>query len=99
MRIDPSANEARASTRTVVDAQRTAVSRADLRSAIGRAHQRLTGAAASAQLLDVLTAHASLETGSGGHMYNFNFGGIKGVSPSGETARCRTKEIQNGKEV
>lgn len=85
--------------RTEVEPQRTQVSRADLRGAIGRAHQKLTGHAASPAFLDVLTAHASLETGSGTQMYNYNFGGIKGAGPTGETARCRTKEVLNGHEV
>ena len=85
--------------RTEVEPQRTQVSRADLRGAIGRAHQTLTGHAATPAFLDVLTAHASLETGSGRQMYNYNFGGIKGASPAGETARCRTKEVVSGQEV
>lgn len=84
---------------TEVEVQRTSVTRSDLRSAIGRAHQKLTGRAPSPALLDVLTAHASLETGSGAQMYNFNFGGIKGASPSGETARMRTKEVIGGREI
>ncbi|MBX3258184.1 MAG: glucosaminidase domain-containing protein [Labilithrix sp.] len=85
--------------RIEVEPQRTSVTRADLRGAIGRAHQRLTGRAPSAEMLDVLTAHASLETGSGAKMYNYNFGGIKGAGPNGETARCRTKEVIDGREV
>lgn len=85
--------------RTEVEVQRTPVSRADLRAAIGRAHQKLTGHAAPAALLDTLTAHASLETGSGAQMYNYNFGGIKGTSPSGETARMRTREVIEGREI
>ncbi len=85
--------------RTEVEVQRTSVSRADLRGAIGRAHQKLTGRTPSPALLDVLTAHASLETGSGAQMYNFNFGGIKGASPSGETARMRTREVIAGREI
>ena len=101
MRIDGSAaaTPIERSQRTEVEVQRTAVSRADLRGAIGRAHQKLTGRSASPALLDVLTAHASLETGSGGQMYNYNFGGIKGKSPMGETARMRTKEVYDGREV
>lgn len=82
-----------------VEPTRTVVSRADLRAAIGRAYQKLTGQPPSGGLLDTLTAHASLETGSGAAMYNFNFGGIKGHSQTGETAVCRTKEVFNGKEV
>lgn len=86
-------------TARTVDPERTSVSRADLRAAIGRAYHKVTGHAASAKVLDTLTAHASLETGSGTAMYNFNFGGIKGASPTGETAACRTKEVIDGKEI
>jgi hypothetical protein len=53
----------------------------------------------SATLLDNLTAQASLETGRGAQMYNFNFGGIKGASPSGQTAECLTHEVIGGSQV
>lgn len=82
-----------------VEPQRTSVARGELRAAIDRAHREVTGRAASAELLDVLSAHASLETGGGDRMYNYNFGGIKGRGPSGETARCRTKEVVGGREI
>jgi hypothetical protein len=97
--FSPSASVIDRTRSTEVEPQRTSVSRSDLRGAIGRAHQKLTGRTASPALLDVLTAHASLETGSGAQMYNYNFGGIKGSGPSGETARCRTKEVLGGREV
>jgi hypothetical protein len=83
----------------LVEAQRTPVSRTELRGAIERAYQKLTGNAPTRAFLDTLTAHASLETGSGAQMYNYNFGGIKGRSPTGETAVCRTKEVYSGNEV
>lgn len=79
--------------------ERTRVSRGEIRDAIARAHTRITGKAPSAGLLDVLTAQACLETGSGASMYNFNFGGIKGIGPSGLTARCRTHEVVGGREM
>lgn len=99
--VNSAATEPRApaSNARQVDPERTSVTRADLRGAIGRAYQKVTGQAPSSNVLDMLTAHASLETGSGAQMYNFNFGGIKGKSPTGETARCRTKEVFDGKEV
>jgi|HubBroStandDraft_2_1064218.scaffolds.fasta_scaffold474838_1 hypothetical protein len=78
---------------------RTPVSQADLRAAIDRAYQRVMGKAASPTLLDNLTAQASLETGRGVQMYNFNFGGIKGASPSGQTAQCLTHEVVGDKDV
>lgn len=71
---------------------RTATSRAEMRAAIGRAEQRLTGRAPSPATVDLYTAQACLETGSGRSMYNFNFGGIKGTSPSGMTAVSATHE-------
>jgi hypothetical protein len=85
--------------RVEVDVQRTRVSRSDLRGAIGRAYQKVTGRSATSAVLDALTAHASLETASGDQMYNYNFGGIKGASPRGETATMRTKEVFDGREV
>jgi hypothetical protein len=82
-----------------VDAHRTPVSQADLRSAIGRAYTKVTGKSASAATLDTLTAQASLETGRGGSMYNYNFGGIKGHSASGDTADYVTHEVLGGQDV
>jgi hypothetical protein len=82
-----------------VDPTRTPVCPEDLRAAIGRAYQRVTGKAASKTLLDNLTAQASLETGRGAQMYNYNFGGIKGSSPTGQTAHCLTHEVVSGKQI
>lgn len=82
-----------------VEPRRTPVSVTELRAAIDRAHRELTGRVTPPKLLDVLTAHASLETASGGQMYNYNFGGIKGRSLTGETARYRTKEVVDGREI
>jgi hypothetical protein len=100
MRVAPreGVDKATAAPRQVA-AQRTPVTRADLRAAIGRALERSDGQRPPAELVDVLTAHASLETASGDRMYNYNFGGIKGASPSGSTAVCRTHEVVSGKEV
>ncbi len=82
-----------------VEAHRTPVSQADLRGAIGRAYTKVTGKSASAATLDTLTAQASLETGRGGSMYNYNFGGIKGHSASGDTADYMTHEVLGGQDV
>ncbi len=82
-----------------VEAHRTPVSQADLRGAIGRAYTKVTGKTASAATLDTLTAQASLETGRGGSMYNYNFGGIKGHSASGDTADYMTHEVLGGQDV
>jgi hypothetical protein len=79
--------------------ERTPVSVAALRQAIGRAYQRVTGQAPSATLLQSLTAQASLETGAGSSMYNYNFGGVKGAGPGGLSANCLTHEVVNGEDV
>jgi hypothetical protein len=83
----------------VVEPCRTPVSRHDLRAALGRAYQRVAGRSATRATLDTLTAQASLETASGSRMYNFNFGGIKGASPTRETASCLTHEIIGASDV
>ena len=82
-----------------VEPRRTQATRGELRAAIARALQRETGTRPSPKLVDTLTAHASLETASGDRMYNWNFAGIKGASPSGTTAVLRTKEVLDGREV
>lgn len=100
MRIAPAtvARETPARERQV-EPTRTAVTREALRGAIGRALEKVDGARPSPALVDVLTAHASLETASGARMYNFNFGGIKGHAPDGGIANLRTHEILGGKDV
>lgn len=80
-----------------VPPERTPVTRAQMRESLGRAWTRLRGAAPGERTLDVLTAHASLETASGGRMYNFNFGGIKGTSPAGLTTGAMTHEVIDGR--
>lgn len=82
-----------------VEPTRTPVTRTEIRAALARAHQEMTGHAATPALLDTLTAQASLETAGGAKMYNYNFGGIKGQGPSGLTAKCRTFEVEGGKQV
>jgi hypothetical protein len=76
-----------------VAAKKTVTAPSQVRAALAKAHQELTGEAAPNQLLDILTAHVSLETAGGTRMFNYNFGGIKGKSPAGETARYMTHEV------
>jgi hypothetical protein len=83
----------------IVEPCRTPVSRQELRAALGRAYQRVTGKAPTRSTIDTLTAQASLETASGARMYNFNFGGIKGASPRLETANCLTHEVIGSTDV
>ncbi|HEY4014492.1 MAG TPA: glucosaminidase domain-containing protein [Polyangiaceae bacterium] len=71
----------------------------DIRGALTRALQSSTGSTPSSRTVDVLAAQVSLETAHGGAMYNFNFGGIKGASPQGETANYMTREVYNGQSV
>jgi hypothetical protein len=82
-----------------VASERTAASMSEIRAALGRALQSATGKAPSPRALDVLSAQVSLETAHGGQMFNFNFGGIKGVSPRGETANTMTREVVDGQSV
>jgi flagellum-specific peptidoglycan hydrolase FlgJ len=82
-----------------VAARRTPTSLTEIRSALSRALQAATGRDASATTVDVLAAQVSLETARGTQMYNFNFGGIKGASPEGQTATYMTREVLGGQEV
>ena len=82
----------------VVPPTRTKATLPELRAAIARACEKVHGSAPK-ELVDTLAAQASLETGSGQHMYNYNFGGIKGVGPTGLVAKCKTKEVLDGKTV
>jgi hypothetical protein len=42
--------------------------------------------------LSILVAHWAHETGRGASMLNYNFGGLKGTSPSGTSVACSTRE-------
>lgn len=105
MRVDPKLGTAQVHATTgtprgrEVKLERTPVTRAELRSAIRRAYIRTEGAEPPEKLVEVLTAHASLETASGDRMFNYNFAGIKGHSPAGTTAVARTREVLGGKDV
>jgi hypothetical protein len=61
--------------------------------------EAVTGRRPHSSTLDVLQAQVSLETGHGGQMFNFNFGGIKGASPGGTTATYMTREVLGGQDV
>lgn len=79
-----------------VELTRTVTSRDELRAALGRSFEQVMGEAPTPAALDILSAQASLETGRGRSMYNFNFGGIKGTSPGGLTTVARTHEWEGG---
>jgi hypothetical protein len=61
-------------------------------SALSNAYASVTGRAPTAKQLSLLVAQWSLETGGGRAMMNYNFGGIKGTSPSGMSTAYKTKE-------
>jgi hypothetical protein len=82
-----------------VQAQRTKASMGDIRAALSRALESSTGQPPSSRTVDVLAAQVSLETAHGDSMYNFNFGGIKGASPQGETANYMTHEVDGGRDI
>jgi hypothetical protein len=98
MRISGGASSAQVATRDV-DARRTPASMGEIRTAITRALETATGGRPNSRAVDVLSAQVSLETAHGGAMYNFNFGGIKGASPQGETANYLTHEVLGGQTV
>jgi hypothetical protein len=60
--------------------------------ALRAAWTNVTGEAPSEKTLAVLTAQWAHETGNGGSMYNYNFGGIKGMGPTGIAVAQRTRE-------
>ena len=60
--------------------------------ALRAAWTNVTGQPPSQKTLSILTAQWAHETGNGGSMYNYNFGGIKGMGPSGLSVSQRTRE-------
>lgn len=84
---------------SVVPVVRTKVSAPEIEAAIGRAHVRVMGTQASPSFVKTLAAQAALETAHGQSMMNYNFGGIKGTSPEGMSARYRTFEVEHGNRV
>jgi hypothetical protein len=60
--------------------------------AISDAYRSVFGSAPSKGTLAILVSQWSLETGGGRAMMNYNFGGIKGRSPSGHSVSYATTE-------
>lgn len=79
--------------------RKTPLSPSEIRVALATAYRSIHGEAIPERMLDVLSAQACTETAHGASMYNFNFGGIKGASPEGFTAKLRTREVENGQEI
>ncbi|MBL9028110.1 MAG: hypothetical protein JNL21_38315 [Myxococcales bacterium] len=82
-----------------VDTRATPLSPGEIKSSLATAYQKLHGREAPRELLDTLTAQVCTETASGARMHDYNFGGIKGQSPNGLTARVSTREVLDGREV
>lgn len=82
-----------------VGAKKTPLAPAQIEASITKAYTALHGEKPSPSFVKVLSAQVFHETGLGDKMHNFNFGGIKGVSPEGMTAKTRTREVFDGKEV
>ena len=82
-----------------IAAQTTHLSGGEAATSLAAAYQNVFHEPPSPATLRVLVAQWSHETGGGRAMMNFNFGGIKGSSPSGLSAAYRTTEGQGASEV
>ncbi len=78
--------------REVINARRTQLSTSEAKTALREAWTQQFGTAPREETVAVLTAQWSHETGNGHSMFNYNFGGIKGVGPSGLSVQQRTRE-------
>jgi flagellar protein FlgJ len=70
----------------------TPMREADAAAAISNAYRGVVGAPPSKATLAILVSQWSLETGGGRAMMDYNFGGIKGRSPSGHSVSYPTTE-------
>ena len=77
---------------SLVAPTRTRLDGAQAADALRTAWTNVTGEAPSQKTLSILTAQWAHETGNGASMYNYNFGGIKGMGPSGLSVAQRTRE-------
>ncbi len=76
----------------IVPPVRTRLDGTQAADALRAAWTRVTGQPPSEHTVAILTAQWAHETGNGASMYNYNFGGIKGMGPSGLSVSQRTKE-------
>ena len=76
----------------IVPPVRTRLDGTQAADALRAAWTRVTGEPPSEHTVAILTAQWAHETGNGASMYNYNFGGIKGMGPSGLSVSQRTKE-------
>lgn len=77
---------------SLVNAVRTQLTPGEAKNALEGAWRETFGETPSAETSAILTAQWAHETGRGGSMFNFNFGGIKGAGPGGHSVLQRTKE-------
>src|SRR5882672_6387227 len=83
----------------LVTPERTPLTGSQAAAALEEAWRDVVGAPPDRSTLSVLAAHWAHETGRGQAMLNFNFAGIKGKSPSGQSAAYRTREGWGASEV
>ncbi|HET9929960.1 MAG TPA: glucosaminidase domain-containing protein, partial [Polyangiaceae bacterium] len=77
---------------TLVSPVRTRLDAGQASEALRTAWRAVTGEEPSDKTVRVLTAQWAHETAHGASMFNYNFGGIKGVGPSGLSVSQRTRE-------
>jgi Mannosyl-glycoprotein endo-beta-N-acetylglucosaminidase len=87
-----SRTRAAAAVPAIVQPVRTRLDGTQASDALRAAWTRVTGQPPSEHTVAILTAQWAHETGNGASMYNYNFGGIKGMGPSGLCVSQRTKE-------
>ncbi len=87
-----SRTKAAAPSPAIVPPVRTRLDGTQAADALRSAWTRVTGQPPSEHTVAILTAQWAHETGNGASMYNYNFGGIKGMGPSGLSVSQRTKE-------
>jgi hypothetical protein len=81
-----------ASDERIVEARRTPISGTLAAKSLERAYRRLVGRRPGRETIVLLTAHWAHETNQGASMFNYNFGGIKGIGPDGSYVLERTRE-------
>ena len=86
-------------TKRTIAAATTHLSGSEAAASLSAAYQNVFHEAPPPQTLRVLVAQWSHETGGGRAMMNYNFGGIKGSSPSGLSAAYLTTEGQGNSTV
>lgn len=77
---------------TLVSPVRTRLDTGQASDALRTAWKAVTGEEPSDKTVRILTAQWAHETAHGASMFNYNFGGIKGMGPSGLSVSQRTRE-------